>query len=132
MPLRIQEIAKIWLCLKFILVCFQNNSFRRIKADFIELLELLEFKFNIARNAITICTLPPLANLSFMSDFEKTSTLRSFNNWLRQMVGEKTDFVCGNYSAYQLVDFYDAFTNDADAISYEYFQEWVSKRTSNF
>lgn len=97
-----------------------------MRADYRELLNLIEIKFNIPRTSITLCTIPPLANLTFRIDFEKSTTLHLFNNWLRNIWREYSDFdMNGYYLNYNLADFDETFRNDAGGINYNYYQKYA-------
>ncbi|XP_043470762.1 maternal effect protein oskar-like [Leptopilina heterotoma] len=102
---------------------YQGRTLEQMRADYRELLNLIEIKFNIPRTSITLCTIPPLANLSFRIDFEKCSTLHLFNNWLRNIWREYCEFdMNGYYLNYSLADFDETFRNDAGGINYNYYQ----------
>ncbi|XP_051170710.1 maternal effect protein oskar [Leptopilina boulardi] len=102
---------------------YQGRTLEQMQADYRELLNILEVDFNLPRTSITICTIPPLANLSFRIDFERSSTLQMFNNWLRNIWRDYYDFdFNGVYWNYNLADFDEVFRNDIGAIKYHYFQ----------
>ena len=105
------------------MIPLQSSTLEKMKEDFLELLQILEDDFDLAKSAITIGTIPPLANVSFMTQFEEYSTHACFNNWLRQLVYNQYDVIRNKYCRYNIIDFHKEFTNDVGGIEYDYFQE---------
>lgn len=81
---------------------YRGRTFDELRWDFEDMVSLLHSRFAFSRDAIRLCTIPPLANLGVYSDGNKLQVLRGFNNHLRY-------FASTNH--YGLVDFYTHMTN---------------------
>lgn len=98
--------------------------------DLQELLTLCHRKFRLSKSAITLCTIPPLANIPLINNFDELSALYAFNNNIRWIVEHKGYDGCplgkGGIDTYGLVDFFEQFhTYDADdnmSIDFDYYQ----------
>ena len=87
-----------------------------------ELLQVLRSKFHLSNTAITICTLPPLANLSIYAHKKQSMALLSFNNWIRSLTDDpsKRDPSFINYS---VIDLYEKFCFDETYVTnYDWYQ----------
>lgn len=95
--------------------------------DMEDLLEYLEARYSFSKSAITLCTIPPLANLLMSSDRAKILVLQGFNSWIR----EQTNFRFGNSDQwdfnvrYNLIEFHDKNTTVKISTNYDYFQMCV-------
>lgn len=92
---------------------FQGRESVFIQSDYEELLELLSTKFAYAAGAITLCTIPPLGNISWMNQPTQFTALRAFNYWIASYALE---------NGYQLADFFSHFSNFRGTPKYELFQ----------
>ncbi|KAK2587845.1 hypothetical protein KPH14_003942 [Odynerus spinipes] len=91
------------------------------------LLKLLEYKFSFSHSAVTICTIPPLANLSLHGHSDKVRALYSFNNWIRGLAhaedhsfGSNSSY--SNSKSYRVIDFFEAFADETYTTQYDWFQ----------
>lgn len=107
---------------------YNGATYENLIKDMERLLQLLERKFYFSRTAITICTIPPLANLSLHGHNNKVRALYSFNDWIRSLA-HTTNHSFGsndsyyNYSkSYRIIDFCEAFTDEALTTRYDCFQ----------
>lgn len=88
--------------------------------DMEELLDVFKRKFAFSPSAITLCTIPPLANRSILYHHDEMSAFAGFNNWLRS--------ICDNvdqiewYRGYNLIDLHHYFMSDGFHIDYSCFQ----------
>lgn len=91
-------------------------------SDMTELLQVLRSKFHLSNTAITICTLPPLANLSIYAYKKQSIALLSFNNWIRSLTDDpsKRD---SSFVNYPVIDLYKEFCLDETyTTNYDWFQ----------
>ncbi len=94
---------------------YKRHTDIEMQEDMLQLLRKLKTKFGYSAQQITLCTLPPMGNVSVFGEREKYLNLQSFNNWLRNFTQK-----CG----YNLLDFYNEFINGENrCIDYQYFQQ---------
>lgn len=84
-----------------------------MKWDFDDMIDLLHSRFAFSRDAIKLCTIPPLANLGVYSNGNKLEALRCFNNYLRYFASSNN---------YGLVDFSTHMTNPNLDTEWDLFQ----------
>ncbi|XP_018354843.1 PREDICTED: uncharacterized protein LOC108755919 [Trachymyrmex septentrionalis] len=101
---------------------YNNATCEEMVYDMTELLQVLRSKFHLSNTAITICTLPPLANLSIYAHKKQSMALLSFNNWIRSLTDDpsKRDSSFINYS---VIDLYEKFCFDETYVTnYDWYQ----------
>ncbi|XP_011165902.2 uncharacterized protein LOC105200173 [Solenopsis invicta] len=101
---------------------YNNATCDEMIDDMTELLQVLRSKFHLSNTAITICTLPPLANLGIYAYRNQSFALFSFNNWIRSLAYDpaRRDSSFINYS---VIDLYEKFCLDDTYITnYDWFQ----------
>lgn len=87
-----------------------------------ELLQVLRSKFHLSNTAITICTLPPLANLSIYAYKTQSMAFLSFNNWIRSLADDPSKRE-PSFVNYPVIDLYEKFCLDGTYITnYDWFQ----------
>ncbi|KAL0126580.1 hypothetical protein PUN28_005142 [Cardiocondyla obscurior] len=87
-----------------------------------ELLQVLRTKFHLSNTAITICTLPPLANLSIYAYEKQSMAFFSFNNWIRSLADNPSERE-SSFVNYSVIDLYEHFCLDETYITnYDLFQ----------
>ncbi|XP_024873093.1 uncharacterized protein LOC112455425 [Temnothorax curvispinosus] len=101
---------------------YNNATCDEMIEDMTELLQVLRSKFHLSNTAISICTLPPLANISIYSYKKQSMALLSFNNWIRSLADDPstrdTSFV-----NYPVIDLYTKFCHDETYVTnYDWFQ----------
>lgn len=101
---------------------YNGASFEDLVQDMTWLLKLLEYKFSFSRSAITICTIPPLANLSLYGHSCKIRALYSFNTWIRHLANIEGYGLGNETKSYRVIDFFEVFTDDTYTTLYDYFQ----------
>ncbi|XP_074099337.1 uncharacterized protein LOC141527659 [Cotesia typhae] len=92
---------------------YRGHSFDEMKWDFDDLINLLHSRYAFSRDAIKLCTIPPLANLGVYSNGNKLEALRCFNNYLRYFASSNN---------YGLVDFSTHMTNPNLDTEWDLFQ----------
>ncbi|CAD6212888.1 GSCOCG00005563001-RA-CDS [Cotesia congregata] len=92
---------------------YKGHSFDEMKWDFDDMIDLLHVRFAFSRDAIKLCTIPPLANLGVYSNGNKLEALRCFNNYLRCFASSNN---------YGLVDFSTHMTNPNLDTEWDLFQ----------
>lgn len=89
--------------------------------DMTKLLQTLRSKFHLSNSAITICTLPPLANIAIHSYKDKSLALFCFNNWIRSLA----DDACmrdSSFKGYRVIDLFENFSNETYTTEFDWFQ----------
>jgi len=90
--------------------------------DMTELLQVLRSKFHLSSTAITICTLPPLANLGIYAYKTQSMAFFSFNNWIRSLADDSSKRN-SSFVNYSVIDLYEKFCFDGKYITdYDWFQ----------
>ncbi|XP_043269694.1 uncharacterized protein osk [Venturia canescens] len=101
---------------------YRGHSSDEMIEDMEELLLCLENRHAFSKSAITLCTIPPLANLHVLGHKKKLENLKDFNSWII----EKTNAFCDTrrFSGirYNLVDFHTKNTTVHGSTEYEFFQ----------
>ncbi|XP_015111705.1 uncharacterized protein LOC107037596 [Diachasma alloeum] len=92
---------------------YQGREASYIQDDYEELLELLTSKFAYSVGAITLCTVPPLGNISWLNQPTQFTALRALNYFI-------VNHAVSN--GYQLADFFSHFSNVRGTPKYELFQ----------
>lgn len=85
-----------------------------MQEDMLLLLQKLKNKFGYSPDQITLCTLPPVGNVSMYGEPKKYNYIQSFNSWIRNFAAKK---------GYHLLDLYTEFTDVYASIDYSYFQQ---------
>ncbi|XP_011057669.1 PREDICTED: maternal effect protein oskar isoform X2 [Acromyrmex echinatior] len=101
---------------------YNNATCEEMVYDMTELLQVLRSKFHLSNTAITICTLPPLANLSIYAHKKQSMALLSFNNWIRSLTDDpsKRD---PSFINYLVIDLYEKFCfNETYVTNYDWYQ----------
>ncbi|KAG5314129.1 OSKA protein, partial [Acromyrmex insinuator] len=101
---------------------YNNATCEEMVYDMTELLQVLRSKFHLSNTAITICTLPPLANLSIYAHKKQSMALLSFNNWIRSLTDDpsKRD---PSFINYLVIDLYEKFCFDETYVTnYDWYQ----------
>ncbi|XP_012532829.1 uncharacterized protein LOC105834706 [Monomorium pharaonis] len=100
---------------------YNNATCDEMIRDMTELLQVLRSKFHLSNTAITICTLPPLANLGIHAYKTQNLALLSFNNWIRSLADDpaKRDSSFVNYS---VIDLYQQYCGENFITNYDLFQ----------
>ncbi|XP_066600884.1 uncharacterized protein osk [Prorops nasuta] len=102
---------------------YNGNSAEEMIEDMQVLLTLLETKFSLTNNAVTLCTIPPLANLALFSDREKLINLYAFNSWIRSLEkGFNGRWYETYVSHYPVIDVHSQFITENHATEYDYYQ----------
>lgn len=101
---------------------YNGASFEDLVQGMTWLLKLLEYKFSFSRSAITICTIPPLANLSLYGHSCKIRALYSFNTWIRHLANIEGHGFGKETKSYRVIDFFEVFTDNTYTTQYDYFQ----------
>ncbi|EFN79254.1 hypothetical protein EAI_08923 [Harpegnathos saltator] len=109
-------------------VVIETNELKTIGAtcdemidDMSELLQVLQSKFHLSNSAITICTIPPLANIAIHAYKYKSLALFCFNNWIRSLVDDmsrRDSFSKG----YRILDLFENCSNEMYATEFDWFQ----------
>ncbi|XP_011862145.1 PREDICTED: uncharacterized protein LOC105558834 [Vollenhovia emeryi] len=101
---------------------YNNATCDEMIDDMTELLEVLRSKFHLSNTAITICTLPPLANLSMYAYKKQTMALLSFNNWIRSLADDPSKRE-SSFVNYPVIDLFEMFCCDETyTTNYDWFQ----------
>lgn len=101
---------------------YNNATCEEMIYDMTELLQVLRSKFHLSNEAITICTLPPMANLSIYAHKEQSMAFLSFNNWIRSLADDpsKRD---SSFIKFPVIDLYEKFCfDDTYVTNYDWFQ----------
>ncbi|XP_031781467.1 maternal effect protein oskar isoform X1 [Nasonia vitripennis] len=93
---------------------YNRNTDEEMANDMMGLLKKLNTKYGYSSQQITLCTLPPMGNISMFGERDKYLNMHSYNNWIRRFAAKNN---------YQLLDLYDCFTDDNGCIDYQYFQQ---------
>ncbi|KAM0732907.1 Maternal effect protein oskar [Formica fusca] len=89
--------------------------------DMTELLQVLRSKFHLSNSAITICTLPPLANLGIYAYKKQSLALFCFNNWVRSLADDASRRG-PSFESYPIIDLFESFCNETYVTEYDWFQ----------
>ncbi|KAL6442466.1 hypothetical protein ACFW04_002590 [Cataglyphis niger] len=89
--------------------------------DMTELLQVLRSKFHLSNSAITICTIPPLANLGIYAYKKQSLALFCFNNWIRSLADDASRRG-GTFESYPIIDLFESFCNETYVTEYDWFQ----------
>ncbi|XP_011252874.1 uncharacterized protein LOC105249250 [Camponotus floridanus] len=89
--------------------------------DMTELLQVLRSKFHLSNSAITICTIPPLANLSIYAYKKQSLALFCFNNWIRSLADDASRRDA-SFESYPIIDLFESFCNETYVTEYDWFQ----------
>ncbi|XP_011635158.1 uncharacterized protein LOC105425879 isoform X1 [Pogonomyrmex barbatus] len=101
---------------------YNNATCDEMVYDMTELLQVLRSKFHLSNTAITICTLPPLANLSIYAYKKQSLAFFSFNNWIRSLADDPSKRG-PSFVNYPVIDLYEKFCIDETYITdYDWFQ----------
>lgn len=101
---------------------YNNATCNEMIDDMTELLQVLRSKFHLSNKAITICTLPPLANLGIYAYMRKNMALFSFNNWIRSLTDDPSKRE-PTFINYPVIDLYEKFCIDETyTTNYDWFQ----------
>lgn len=89
--------------------------------DMTELLQVLQSRFHLSNSAITICTIPPLANIAIHAYKNKSLALFGFNNWIRSLIDDasKKD---SSSRRYRILDLFKNFSNGIYTTEFDWFQ----------
>ncbi|KYN09041.1 PREDICTED: maternal effect protein oskar-like [Trachymyrmex cornetzi] len=101
---------------------YNNATCEEMVYDMTELLQVLRSKFHLSNTAITICTLPPMGNLSIYAHKKQSMALLSFNNWIRSLMDDpsKRD---PSFINYRVIDLYEKFCFDETYVTnYDWYQ----------
>lgn len=120
---------RIVICLGAVDV-YEHHSLEDMMEDLIELLTLCHTKFRLSKSAITLCTIPPLANVPLIANFDQISTLYTFNNNIRWIIDHKGYDGCplgqGGIDNYGFIDFFEEFhrydEDENKSINFDNFQ----------
>lgn len=108
----------------FIFFFLQKTPYQQIKEDYKNLLQILEDKFGHSKQQITLCTLPPLANMSYHTANLELTNLYAINNFIRRLGNE--EFMGPGLDKYNVIDVYDEMCEEGrDIIDYNNFQLYV-------
>ncbi|XP_023290582.1 maternal effect protein oskar [Orussus abietinus] len=99
---------------------YMKRSREQLISDMESLLELCIDRFGFSKSTITLCTIPPLANISLMCHPNQFNTLLGFNSWIKSISCRST--FKEMKSAYRLIDFFTAFTGKNMSTDYKLFQ----------
>lgn len=86
-----------------------------------ELLQVLRSKFHLSNSAITVCTIPPLANLSIYAYKKQGLALFGFNNWIRSLADDASQRGV-SFESYPIIDLFESFCNETYVTEYDWFQ----------
>lgn len=100
---------------------FQNATCDDMINHMTELLQVLRSKFHLSNSAITICTIPPLANMSICSHKTQSLSLFSFNNWIRSLADDASSRH-PSFESYPVIDLFESFSNEIYITEYDWFQ----------
>lgn len=89
--------------------------------DMTELLQVLRSKFHLSNSAITVCTIPPLANLSIYAYKKQGLALFGFNNWIRSLADDASQRGV-SFESYPIIDLFESFCNETYVTEYDWFQ----------
>ncbi|KMQ89572.1 maternal effect protein oskar, partial [Lasius niger] len=89
--------------------------------DMTELLQVLRSKFHLSNSAITICTIPPLANVSIYAYKKQSLALFCFNNWIRSLADDAAKRGA-SFESYPIIDLFESFCNETYVTDYDWFQ----------
>ncbi|XP_011305506.1 uncharacterized protein osk [Fopius arisanus] len=92
---------------------YQGREAAFIQEDYEELLELLSNKFAYSVGGITLCTIPPLGNISWLNQPTQFTALRAINYFIVNHA---------LVNGYQLADFFSHFSNVRGTPKYDLFQ----------
>ncbi|XP_072752345.1 uncharacterized protein [Anoplolepis gracilipes] len=90
--------------------------------DMTELLQVLRSKFHLSNTAITICTIPPLANLGIYAYKYQSLALFCFNNWIRSLADLATSGKDTFFENYPIIDLFESFCSETYVTQYDWFQ----------
>lgn len=89
--------------------------------DMTELLQVLRSKFHLSNSAITVCTLPPLANVSIHAYKKQSLALFCFNNWIRSLADDASRRNA-SFESYPIIDLFESFCDETYVTEYDWFQ----------
>ncbi|KAH0954274.1 hypothetical protein HN011_004449 [Eciton burchellii] len=89
--------------------------------DMTELLQVLRSKFHLSNSAITICTIPPLANVAVCVHRKQNLALFCFNNWVRSLADDASRRD-PSFENYPIIDLFESFCNKTYSTNYDWFQ----------
>ncbi|EFN70685.1 hypothetical protein EAG_03874 [Camponotus floridanus] len=98
--------------------------------DMTELLQVLRSKFHLSNSAITICTIPPLANLSIYAYKKQSLALFCFNNWIRSLADDASRRDA-SFESYPIIDLFESFCNETYVTEYDWFQTSLMRLHDN-
>ncbi|XP_014478649.1 PREDICTED: uncharacterized protein LOC106746506 [Dinoponera quadriceps] len=88
--------------------------------DMTELLQVLQSRFHLSNSAITICTIPPLANIAIHAYKNKSLALFCFNNWVRSLIDDTS--IKDSSKRYRILDLFENFSNGMYTTEFDWFQ----------
>lgn len=100
---------------------YNGASYENMIRDMTELLQVLRSKFHLSSSAITICTLPPLANVSIHAHKHQSMALFCFNNWIRSLADDASSRD-SSFENYPIIDLFENYTNETYTTQYDWFQ----------
>ncbi|EZA57006.1 hypothetical protein DMN91_006899 [Ooceraea biroi] len=100
---------------------YNNATCDEMINDMTELLQVLRSKFHLSNSAITICTIPPLANVAICAHKSQSLALFSFNNWIRSLADDASRRD-PSFESYPVVDLFESFCNETYTTEYDWFQ----------
>ncbi|XP_012229836.1 uncharacterized protein osk [Linepithema humile] len=100
---------------------YNGATYNDMIHDMTELLQVLRSKFHLSNSAITICTLPPLANVSIHAHKHQSMALFCFNNWIRSLADDASRRD-SSFENYPIIDLFENYCNETYTTEYDWFQ----------